>query len=893
MASGGTNVGRLFATLDLDTNAFTSGLARAGTMFASFGRGIATGSSYAAAGAAALQGIGGAVAVIGQIAPAAALAVPALIGIGAAMFTVKGAFSGVLSAVKAYGQQTGSAANTSRQAEQAAHGLITAQWGLASATNAYNTAVKEAKQNLADLQKLVDRAPTDMEQASLDLREAQENLAKVQSNGFSSNDQIEEARLAVTRAQYAFEDQTDAVKKNQDALATAQAQGVDGNQSVIDAVHQLTQAQWALADAQRQAQNPAGPNAYAQAMAKLPPLAQAFARQIIALRPQLDQLKVSASSMFVGMGSALRDLDTNFPVVNAGVRQLGESIGTVAARTGALFKGAQTQAELGTLMSANATSTLNFGSALGVVGRQFLTIGAVAAPILANISGLAGGVADKFAGWVQGAAASGQLQAAIQGALGALGQLAQVVTNVGAGLASLFSGIGSSGAGTLNTLVAISQAFREIASNTALQSIIQGLGSAFSGVLGSALTQVMGVITGLLPSIQAIMPALQQVLPIFLLFAGGPLGPLLKIVGVMGLLGPLADTIGQVLGQAMTAVAPLLGALGTAFTQLLPPLRLVIGSLIQSLMPVISQLVPPLTKVATAIGGALVTVLGTLMTALQPVIPVIGSALVMVVSALADVIVQSLPALNSLIQSIVSLLPPLLPLIPAILGLVVAVLPLIPAVLQIAAAILQALMPVIVPLISLLVQLISWFVELNTRAVGLVVGLVTDIAGWLVKLIGHFGDLPGLIGKALSGLEKLITAPFKAAFNAVSDLWNRSLGSIHFTVPNWVPGVGGKGFSFPTLPKLAKGGTFASSGLAIVGDDGPEILSGKPGATITPLSRASGGGGGIVINMSITHNGMISDKQVLDDFAAKIVGPLKTQINRYAASNGGSAGLAA
>ncbi|MCZ4099840.1 phage tail tape measure protein [Streptomyces sp. H39-C1] len=107
-----------------------------------------------------------------------------------------------------------------------------------------------------------------------------------------------------------------------------------------------------------------------------------------------------------------------------------------------------------------------------------------------------------------------------------------------------------------------------------------------------------------------------------------------------------------------------------------------------------------------------------------------------------------------------------------------------------------------------------------------------------------FQGLPGLLGRALSGVANILMWPFKAGFNGIASFWNSSVGSLSFSVPGWVPGVGGKGFSFPHMPYLANGGHIMSAGWATVGERGPERLFLPAGATVAPLTR--GGAGGVV-----------------------------------------------
>lgn len=93
------------------------------------------------------------------------------------------------------------------------------------------------------------------------------------------------------------------------------------------------------------------------------------------------------------------------------------------------------------------------------------------------------------------------------------------------------------------------------------------------------------------------------------------------------------------------------------------------------------------------------------------------------------------------------------------------------------------------------------------------------------NLVDWFRNVPSRIGSALGGVGDTIRGAFKGAFNAVAGWWNRSIGAIGFTVPNWVPKVGGRSFSVPNIPLLADGGIATAATLAMVGEGrGPEAI---------------------------------------------------------------------
>lgn len=91
-----------------------------------------------------------------------------------------------------------------------------------------------------------------------------------------------------------------------------------------------------------------------------------------------------------------------------------------------------------------------------------------------------------------------------------------------------------------------------------------------------------------------------------------------------------------------------------------------------------------------------------------------------------------------------------------------------------------------------------------------------------------------------TAIKNAITWPFEKAWDFIKGFWNRTFGSINFTVPKWIPGIGGEKFGFP---KLAQGGIVTRPTLALVGERGPEA--------VVPLSKAGALGGGNVFNINV------------------------------------------
>ena len=98
------------------------------------------------------------------------------------------------------------------------------------------------------------------------------------------------------------------------------------------------------------------------------------------------------------------------------------------------------------------------------------------------------------------------------------------------------------------------------------------------------------------------------------------------------------------------------------------------------------------------------------------------------------------------------------------------------------------------------------------------------IKGIWERVTGFFRGVINGISGVFGNVVSVVTSPFKSAFNAIARLWNNSIGKLSFTAPDWVPGIGGKGFSMPKLPELAKGGVANSATAAIFGEAGTEAV---------------------------------------------------------------------
>lgn len=405
--------------------------------------------------------------------------------------------------------------------------------------------------------------------------------------------------------------------------------------------------------------------------------------------------------------------------------------------------------------------------------------------------------------------------------------------------------------------------------NNSILKPIGGLGGKIKGVFGKMGGSLSGSISGVFDKI-----------------AAGPIG---KIGGVFGNLG---KSIGTVLGGPLKAVSGLLGglfgkampliaiisALSMVFLQLsgedissfIEPLK----SAFEQLKPVLAEamvqfqqlgkdLLPYLTNAAKSLApllGQIVTaILPVIITLIQNLLPIIGELVKVLLPPILDIITAVLPILTDIITSVLPIITTLLQaLLPIIMQLVSDVLPifidvittllppikdLINAVLPILMSLLQALMPVI----QVLADLFSGVLGTAIEAIKPIIEALTGVLKGIIDFVT--GVFTGDWGKAWEGVKGIfeniisgLVAVFKIPINGLIDLINLFLEGLNsLTIPDWVPGVGGKGINIPLIPKLEKGSNFTPDTF-IAGDvngKGGELVTGARGRKVFTAAETS------------------------------------------------------
>lgn len=153
----------------------------------------------------------------------------------------------------------------------------------------------------------------------------------------------------------------------------------------------------------------------------------------------------------------------------------------------------------------------------------------------------------------------------------------------------------------------------------------------------------------------------------------------------------------------------------------------------------------------------------------------------------------------------------------------------------------------VVAIIVVIATKTDWFQQAWRNAWGWIRNSTSNVIDWFKKV-------PGWIGNIFGKIAGFISRPFRAAFNFISDAWNNTVGRLSWTVPGWVPFIGGNTISVPNLPKFHTGGV-------VPGAPGTEVpIMAMAGETVIPAGR----GGDDTVHVTVKL-----DREVLINAMAK------------------------
>ncbi|MFB9687709.1 phage tail protein [Amycolatopsis plumensis] len=276
-------------------------------------------------------------------------------------------------------------------------------------------------------------------------------------------------------------------------------------------------------------------------------------RAFEALDPTLDRLKANVSKSFESaLIPAVNNLKGLLPKLQGGLQQIATAVGGVATKVTAMLNSGAQSAQLQSILAFTARLVDNIGKAAAPVIAAFIRIGAVAMPILLQLTNGAGAAAERFNAWVQRMADTGNITQWIQTAIDAFRSLGTILDNVIGIFADVFGALQDAGVGLGGTIGVAVAAIRDFLETAQGHDVLVALANAIaqvSALVGQVLTAAL----------QAVAPLLPPLLGAFVQLATQAV-PLL--VGAITFLAPVLLNIATFIQQNIDWIGPLAIALG-------------------------------------------------------------------------------------------------------------------------------------------------------------------------------------------------------------------------------------------------------------------------------------------------------------------------------------------
>lgn len=352
----------------------------------------------------------------------------------------------------------------------------------------------------------------------------------------------------------------------------------------------------------------------------------------------------------------------------------------------------------------------------------------------------------------------------------------------------------------------------------------EGFRESMTGIweqLQGSLSQLGGTLSGLLQQLAPILTDLVTTVLTTLADAAAVLLPVLAQI-ISEVLIVAVDLLSQLLPVVMQIVMAVLPILVQLIQQLLP----IVVQIIQMVLPVLLQLIQTLLPIIMQIVQMVLPIIVQLLNTLLPIV-------MQIISAVLPILVQILSMLTPVLSMIISLLQPILNLIIAlvmpILDLIMtAITPLIGVFLNLITSVLQPIFPIITALAEILVSVLGAAIQSIQPIIQALTGVFQGLINFITGVFsGNWSQAWSGIVQTFGSLWDGLVALVKAPINAVIGLINGAIGalnSVSVTIPDWVPGMGGKtfGINLPKIPMLAEGGF--TDGVSIAGEAGMEAV---------------------------------------------------------------------
>lgn len=289
------------------------------------------------------------------------------------------------------------------------------------------------------------------------------------------------------------------------------------------------------------------------------------------------------------------------------------------------------------------------------------------------------------------------------------------------------------------------------------------------------------------------------------------------------LLLPLGNALMPALVSFMNLLMNNMPLIETLISQLTPVISQLFSSLMPPLQSFIEMALPMITTLTEQVLPIFIELISTLLPPImeiaEAILPIVVELIQLLLPPLIQIIEMLLPILIPLIQSILPLLSPLLQLLQPLIDLLFMILqPLI--------QLINVLLP---PLVSILTNLVQFLIPLFSSSLSFLCDIIgTRFATVVTFLTSQVQVIKNIFSNIIDFIRNVFTGNWSAAWQNVKNIFSNIISGIanifklpinliidginifikglnKLKIPDWVPGVGGKGINLPLMKKLRVG----------------------------------------------------------------------------------------
>lgn len=343
--------------------------------------------------------------------------------------------------------------------------------------------------------------------------------------------------------------------------------------------------------------------------------------------------------------------------------------------------------------------------------------------------------------------------------------------------------------------------------------------------------------------LSSMFEGLKRTVEVLILPLGDELIPLLKDIIV-----DILPTIEEFLPQLVEMISGFAKQLMPVIEEILPVLMDTLGELLPVFMDIIEAILPTLLDIISELAPFFADLIETVLPILQELMEKLLPPIMEIIEKALPPLLKLIEALMPILQTVIDLLMPIIDLFFDLLEPIIdvideALVPLVEAIQPLIDILADVLIPIIEGLGGLFKNVFSGVFDTVKQVIGNITNIFKGIVDFIKCVFkgdweGAWKAIVNIFDNIISGIANI----FKTPINWIIDGLNWFIDGINsIKIPDWVPVVGGMGFSIPKIPRLKVGLDYVPSDYyPAYLDEGEAVLTKQENAMYRQLGGLQG-----------------------------------------------------